>query len=233
MSDVAMIGLLAVSFLLAIGAGCALLRRAIARPEFLPEEFALAAAWAFAVGSLVWLAAFLDGSTLLGFGAPWTWITAAHFAAAGFGALTVTALCCRVVSSRRALRILRTLLLAHPTAYLVTAAGILGVPYCDELGATSYALIFLTQLGSVVLGQPDRMAFGPRILLLLALTTPVAAAAPALAWAWGRPIFDLTQMALYHGLGNAIGHVGLGLVAFAWGRPPSHSTVRRDMHPAP
>lgn len=224
--EVTGITLLAIPILLAVAIGCMLLRRAFARAELLPEEVALALAWVFVVGSLVWLNVFLSGSTLLGFGAPWTWFTASHFAVAGFGALTVTALTCRVVSEPRALKILRVLLVAHPVTYLVTAAGISGVPYCDELGATSYELIFITQLGAFALGRPDRIARGPRLLVVLALIVPVGTLMPALAWAWGSPIFDLTGMVRYHGVVNAIGHVGLGLAAFAWGRPQAHSPIR-------
>lgn len=225
MTLAAVAGLLAVPALVAITVGCTLLRRAFARQELLPEEIALAAGWIFIVGSLVWLGAFLSGSTLLGFSAPWTWITAAHFAFAGFGALTVTAFSCRLVSTRRALRTLRILLIAHPIAYLVTAAGILGFRYCDEVGAAGYFLIFVTQLGAVVLGRPHRVARAPLFLVACALTVPLATMVPALAWAWERPIFDMAAMVRYHGIANAIGHVGLGLFAFAWGRVPSHSAI--------
>lgn len=213
--------------LAAVVAGAILLRRALGRTRVLPEEVALAAAWVFIVGSLVWLAVYLNGSTLLGFGEPWTWLAAAHFATAGFGALTMTALCCRAVSSPRALRALRQLLFAHPVAYLVTAAGILGWPYCDEAGATGYALIFVLQFGAFVLGRPDRIATGPRYVVGLALAVPVATMVPALAWAWGVPILDLWEMVRYHGVVNAAGHVGLGLAGFAWGRPPAHAPLQR------
>lgn len=233
MTSSAVIALLAVPVLVAISAGCVLLRRAFARPELLPEEIALAAAWVFMVGSLVWLGVFLGESTFLGFGAPWTWLAAAHFAFAGFGALTVTALSCRVVSDRRALRGLRMLLIAHPIAYLVTAAGICGFRYCDEVGAAGYELIFVTQLGAVVFGRPNRIANGPRVLVVLALIVPVVALVPALAWACGRPIFDMMAMVPYHGLVNAIGHVGLGLASFLWGRPPSHSVIQQAVLRAP
>jgi hypothetical protein len=233
MTYAAVVAILTVPVLLAITAGCVLLKRAFARPELLPEEIALAAAWVFVVGGLVWLGVFLSESTLLGFGAPWSWLAAAHFGAAGFGALTVTALSCRVVSGRRALRILRMLLIAHPIAYLVTAAGISGSRCCDKLGAASYELIFALQLGAVVLGRPNRMAGAPRTLLVLALGVPVVTLVPSLAWAWGRPILDLAGMVHYHGLVNAIGHVGLGLVAFLWGHPPSHSVVKKDILQAP
>lgn len=215
--------LFSVALLLPVAAGWTLLRRALARPVLLPEEVALAGAWVFVGGSLVWLAAFVRGSTLLGFGEPWTWLAAAHFAAAGFGALTVTALTCRTVSDARALTILRALLVAHPCAYLVTAAGISGVPHCETVGAASSGVIFVTQLGAVLLGRPERIARGPRRLLAFALGVPVVTIVPAIAWAWGAPLFDLGGMVRYHGLVNAIGHVGLGLTALAWGRPKAHS----------
>jgi hypothetical protein len=217
--------------LLAILVGSALLRRAFARQERLPEEFAFAAAWVFIVGALVWLGVFLRGSSLLGFGAPWTWITAAHFTFAGFGALTVTAFSCRIVSHPPALRILRTLLIAHPITYLVTAAGILGYRFCDEIAATSYCVIFVAQLGAVVFGRPTGIAKGPLFLVVVALSVPVVTMVPASAWAWGRPIFDIGGMVRYHGLVNAIGHVGLGVTAFVWGRTRAHSCLRGVAHP--
>lgn len=228
MTHATAIAFVAGPILLAIAIGSTLLRQAFAREELLPEEVALAVSWVFVVGSFIWLEAFLTGSTLLGFGAPWTWLAASHFAVAGFGALTITALTCRIVSGGRSLQVLRILLFAHPAAYLVTAAGISGLPYCDELGAASYELIFITQLGAVILGRPDRIARGPRLLVVPALIVPVGTLVPALAWAWGNPVFDLRGMVHYHGLVNAIGHVGLGLVAFAWGRPQAHSPIRRS-----
>ena len=231
MTPYAVIAILTIPVLLAIAVGSSLLRRALARRELLPEEIAFAAAWIFIVGSLVWLGVFLNGSTLLGFGSPWTWITAAHFAFAGFGALTVTAFSCRVVSNRPALKILRILLVAHPIAYLVTAAGILGFRYCDEVASVSYQIIFVTQLLAVVFGQPTRISRAPLILIVFALTVPVVTMVPALAWAWNRPIFDIAGMVRYHGIINAIGHVGLGLSGFLWGRPQPHSVLNKGAHP--
>lgn len=229
MTFTTVVAILAVPFLLAIVVGFILLKRAFSLPEFLSEEIALAFAWVFVVGSLVWLGIFLSGSTFLGFGAPWTWLAAAHFAFAGFGALTITALSCRVVSDQHSLRVLRILLIAHPVAYLVTAAGISGFPYCDELGSASYQLIFITQLWAVVSGRSHRMSRAPMLLLIFALTVPVITLIPALAWAWGRPIFDLAGMVRFHGIVNAIGHVGLGLAAFGWGRPPLQLNSQVDV----
>ncbi|WP_193212158.1 YndJ family transporter [Luteolibacter marinus] len=233
MTPGAAIAVLAVPTLMAIAAGCILLRRAFAREKLLPEEIAFAAAWVFVVGSLIWLGVFLCDSSLLGFGSPWTWITSAHFAFAGFGALTVTAFCCRVVSNRRALRVLRVLLVVHPVAYLVTAAGILGYAYCDEVAATSYAVIFLVQLVAVLKGRPLRIDRRPGIFVVFALTVPVVTMIPALAWAWGTPVFDMGGMVRYHGVVNAVGHVGIGLLAFVLGRVQSHSALRTARRPLP
>ena len=69
------------------------------------------------------------------------------------------------------------------------------------------------------------MSRGPWIVLIVALVVPVGTLVPAIAWAWGFPILDMAGMIRYHGLVNAIGHVGLGLAAFVWGRPPSHSLI--------
>jgi hypothetical protein len=224
--------LLALPALLGIVLGCILLKRAFESPNLLPEEIALAVAYVFLVGSLVWLGAFLSRSTILGFGSPWTWITAAHFAFAGFGALTITALSCRVVADKHALRILRFLLVAHPITYLITAAGISGFPYCNELGAVGYQLIFTIQFVAVVFGRPTRIPRLSRFLLLLALAVPVVAVVPAMAWAWGRPILDIVGMIRYHGVANAIGHVGLGFIAFSWGRPPAQRVINLEVNVA-
>ena len=200
--------------------GSILLRRALARPVLLPEELALAGAWVFAAGSLVWLEAALADAVLLGFGRPWTWLAAAHFAAAGFGALTITALTCRAVSVPR---LLRVVLVAHPVAYLITAAGISGFRFCNELGASIYEAIFVAQLGAFVFGGPHRMRRGPTVLLGVALTVPVVTGIFAISWAFRHPIFDLAEMVRYHGIVNAGGHIGASLLAFAWGRPRSHA----------
>jgi len=210
----------------ATGMGAWLLRRAFQRDRRLPEEVALGASWIFLAGSLVWLGVYLRGSTLLGFAAPWTWLAAAHFAFAGYGALTVTALCCRAVSDPVTVRRLRILLPFHPVLYLITAGGIMGYRFCDEIGATGYWVLFLAQLSLVVRSRPDRMPGVPGRLLPVALAVPVLTLIPAMAWAWGRPFLGMSGMIHYHGVVNAVGHVGLGLFAFLLGRPASHAALR-------
>ncbi|MCB0323865.1 MAG: hypothetical protein KDD69_09840 [Bdellovibrionales bacterium] len=71
--------------------------------------------------------------------------------------------------------------MAHPIAYLITAAGVSGLAYSEELGATSYLLIFPIQLWAVVCGTTDRIGTYPRSLLILALVVPGITLLPALA----------------------------------------------------
>jgi hypothetical protein len=204
----------------ALYAGARLLREALRRPVLLVEDLALAAAWAFVLGGLVWLRAHLTGSALLGFGEPWTWLTASHFGAAGYGALTVTALVTRMVEGERARRLFIALLVAHPIAFACTAAGIAGVRVLDQIGAPIYLAIFLAQAVAWTVAAAPAGPRAVRMALVLALWLPVATMVPAVAWAWGVQVWDLGEMIRYHGGANAAGHVGLGLGTLALLRVP-------------
>lgn len=225
MSLFATITVLLFPSLFVIGMGSILLRKAFMRQSLLPEEITLAVSFIFLEGSLFWLGLYLSGSTFLGFTSPWTWLAAVHFAFAGFGALFITSLCCRVVTNRRSLLILRCLLVVHPIAYLLTAAGIVGYPYCDEISSLTYEALFLFQWLAVFHGKPYRLKSFPLAMILVALAIPVLTLIPAISWAWQRPLLDMDKMIYLHGIVNAIGHVGLGLFALAIGRPPSHSPL--------
>lgn len=199
----------------AIFAGCRQLKKAWLQRPFQPEAYALAVAWVFVVGSVFWLGIYVTNRTFLGFGPPWTWFTAAHFFFAGYGALTFTARCCSLVTRPVSKSIVRTLLFFHPPLYLCTAAGILGYPYCDEISSLGYELLFVLQAGAVFFGSPPVLRRSPKILLTISLLVPILTLIPAIAWAWQLPIFGLEDMIRYHGIVNAIGHVGLGFLAFA------------------
>jgi hypothetical protein len=220
MSHTAAVALLLLPALACVVAGSKMLEHAMRRPVLLIEDLALALAWVFPLGSLVWLEAYLTRSTLFGFDAPWTWLTAAHFGAAGFGALTISAWLVRTVPGQRPRRVLQGLLFVHPVVFGCVAAGITGAPYLDEIGATVYAAIFIVQATVYVLAAQPRGPLRARLLLGVALWVPVCTMVPAVAWAWGRPVWNLDEMIVGHGLVNAIGHVGVGLLALAWLRPP-------------
>lgn len=201
-------------------AGARLLRAALARPVLLLEELALVLACAYPVGAAAWLWAWLEGTTLLGFGAPWTWLTAAHFFVAGAGALALTALVTRLVDARLGRRVMLVLVALHPVAFATVAAGLSGVAWADELGAPLYALLFAVQAIVYLFATPSRGHAVARVGLGVALLVPIATLVPAVGWAWRRPMLSLDDMVRFHGVANALGHVGLGLAMLAWLRPP-------------
>jgi hypothetical protein len=213
------IAILALPAFALVVAGCWLLRELARRPLLLLEDLALVVSVFFGLGSLVWLEAYLAGATLFGFAAPWTWLTAAHFAVAGGGALALSSLLVRVLPTNRSRRVVQGLLLLHPLAFALTAAGIQGVPGLDEIGALAYALLFVTQALAFVFAFPSEGPRAARLALGLALLVPVITALPAFTWAWGLTAWDLDEMIRYHGVLNAAGHVGLGLAAILWLKP--------------
>jgi hypothetical protein len=211
--------LLVVPALACLLAGGYLLREALRRPVLLVEDIALALAWLFPLGGLIWLEAYLTGSTLFGFGPPWTWLTAAHFGAAGFGALSVSAWLVRTLPARAPRRVLQALLFVHPVAFACVVAGIAGASYFDRAGALAFGLLFAVQASVYCLASRPGGPLVVRLLLGLALWVPVVTIVPAVSWAFGRPLWNLDEMISFHGLVNAIGHVGVALAALAWLRP--------------
>ena len=211
--------MLSIPILGAIAAGVVQVARAARRPVLALEDLMLALAWVYPLGAAFWFEAWLTDDSRLGFGAPWTWLTASHFMVAGFGALTVSAWMARTIPKGRARTVMHGVLLLHPLAFAAVAAGLTGVPLFDEIGAASYGGLFVTQ--AVLYGLAARPPGPPlaRALLGLALWVPVATLVPAIGWAWGHPLLSMDAMVRYHGLVNAFGHAGLGLVALAWMRP--------------
>lgn len=176
--------------------------RATGRSAVPASERGLVLAHAFLVGGGVWLWAHAARVELLGFGDPWALLTAAHFHAAGFGALAFSALVLRA-TERGA-----WLLGVHVVAFALVAAGLNGVPVADRLGVVLYALLFATQL---VLVARARLPLAVRAAAAL----PLATTALAADWAFGGGHLGLAAMAWTHGVGNALGHVALGLAGLA------------------
>lgn len=224
--------LLAIYALGSVSAGIWFTRRALSRTKLIAEEVVLAFAFAYPIGGALWLRAFLHGETFLGFDAPWTWLTAAHFHAAGFGAWTVAAWSARLVptSARRCRRLVVATLLLHPIPFSLVAAGLNGVAHADEAGTWAFVIAFAFQFVGVTPWIP-RTATGA--LLLLALATPLLTMIPALTWALGGPLLSLDGMIAYHGIVNAALHVGCGWLALAIIRPAARAEPRRPAADSP
>lgn len=206
--------------LLSVFGGLHQLRQALQRPLLAPEDFSLAFAYLFPMGAAVWGTAWLTDTSFMGFAAPWTGLTAAHFLVAGFGALTVSSWLARTISGRRARQLMSVLLVVHPLAFSLVAAGLSGYPSSDKAGAVLYLLVFIAQLILFLFSSHIRGPGPVRAGMSLALAIPVLTMLPALGWAWDRPYWGINDMVRWHGLANALGHVGLGLVMLAILRPP-------------
>ncbi len=196
------VALLSLPVLGAVVAGVVMVREAARRPQLALQDLMMAFAWVYPVGAAFWLEAWLTDSSRLGFGAPWTWLTAFHFMAAGFGARTVTAWLTRMTDGR-ARRVMHVLLFVHPVAFAAVAAGLTGIPMADELGAPLYAGLFVAQASVVLFAAERRGPLAARVGLGIAVLVPIATHVPAVGWAWGRPLWSMDEMVRFHGITNA------------------------------
>lgn len=182
------------------------LDRALRRTRLRAAELGLALAWAWALGGGVWLLVGASDGSLLGFRGTWAWLTAAHFHAAGFAAVSLTALLVRA-TGRGA-----WLLAAHPVAFGLIAAGITGSHRLEQLGTLAYLALFGAQFLMALRSGLHRRRGG--VLALVALGLPLLTLMLAADWSMGARRLDLAGMAWLHGLTNAGGHGILGLLAF-------------------
>lgn len=178
-------------------------------PEVRVWELGLLVGLVFLGAGGTWLLVYGTGSSLLGFSGGWALLASAHGHAAGFGALTITALIARLSPGP----LTTTLVALHPLGFGLVASGITGIPGLELAGTVVYVTIFVIQFGVVLrLRRP---------LLIVACAVPLLTLSLALNWALGFRQLDLFQMAWFHGLVNAIGHVGLGAVALIRSRGAS------------
>ena len=191
------------------------LQRSLSRPILQASEVGLASAWVWVVGGGVWLYVYSADTSLLGFRGSWALLTAAHFHAAGFAAVSLTSLMVRATDRGR------WLLVIHPVAFALVAAGLAGVRVLDQIGTVVYLGLFGAQW--VVALRSGLIHRRGGLLVLLAMSVPIVTLILALDWALGGRHLDLAQMAWMHGFANAIGHGVLGLLGFAWMAPGARS----------
>lgn len=191
--------------ILCVWLGARALRRALPLRLARAPELGLALAWGWAVGGAVWLLVGASGGSLLGFRGTWAWLTAAHFHAAGFAAVSITALVVRHTGHGA------WLLPAHIVAFGLIAAGITGSHRLEQLGTVAYLLLFGAQLLLALRGGLHRKRGG--VLALVTLAVPLATLTLAADWSLGARRLDLVGMAWLHGLVNALGHAVLGVLA--------------------
>lgn len=198
--------------------------RLLARGRQGLSELAIDAGLLCLPGGALWLLVYRGDLALGGFGGLAALLTAAHFHAAGFGALTMVGLLGRGLAEAgmpRARRlhapVAALLLLAFP----LLAAGIgAGVRALELAGAALYTLglpaLALLQLAAAIglRGRPLLL----RLLLALSaaglLVSTAFAARYAVQGFYGAAV-PIATMLRMHGLVNALGFLGLGLLAWS------------------
>lgn len=217
-AGVAATGWLAVTVSLWLGE----VRRWWRRGRALPD-LPLLVAWGWLPVAAGWFVASRSGVAPLGFGEPITLLTAAHFHVAGFG-LSVLG-----IATARHLDPRRTSLLAWAAWVLVTA-GPVGVavgfavdePVLNMVGAFTVAvgvfalspcLVFATR------GASNLARWCGWVAAVVPLVPMVLAVAYSLGPVLGTPSPSIGLMVRAHGIVNALGFVGLGLLAFVLAEP--------------
>jgi len=191
-------------------------------------ELAIDLGLLFLPGAGLWLLVYRGELVLGGFGGLAAVLTAGHFHAAGFGVLVMTGLLGRGLAEAgmpRARKLYTFVAPALMLAFPLLAAGIASASRPLELaGAVLYAFA-LPLLAGLQLGVAARLRgrpLAPRLLLAASALAVLVATGFALRFAtqgfYGAAV-ELSTMLRYHALVNAVGFLGLGLLAWSLLRP--------------
>jgi len=206
--------------------------RLAGRSELLHEEVAIDFALLCLPVGAVWMLTYLADASLAGFRGLWVLLTAIHFHFAGFGLLLIVgALGRRLWASRhstpRAWRLHPFLAWGLMASLPLLAAGIAGSRVIEVLGVACYVALLpalaVLLIRSALAPGPHGLARGLLVgagIALLASTTLAA------LWGLFRPsLVPLPTMVRFHGSLNAVGFVGLGLLALRLLAPASRANT--------
>jgi YndJ-like protein len=192
------------------------------------EEFAIDAGLIYLSVGGGWFVLSRAGSQPLGFGDTIVLLTAVHFHYAGFAAPLLAGMCGRMLrdEDRRARRCLRIICVAVIAGTPLVAAGITFSPVLALAGAVLIAsgLWLLAWLVFVrVLPALPTAPAGAKVLLAVSALSSSVAMALACLYAYsivaGRLMINIPQMAMLHGVSNALGFSLCGLIAWCFIRP--------------
>lgn len=197
------------------------LSRLLTRARLRAAELAIDVALLVLPGAAVWLLVFRGEWFLGGFGGLSAVLTAAHFHAAGFGTLVMAGLLGRALAgagwlARAHAATATALMIAFPLLAAGIGSGIRGI----ELAGAGLYVVALPALALLQIAAAIRLRDRPgwsRALLGLSAATLLLGATLAGVFAaqgfYGAAVPIATMLRL-HGLVNAIGFVGLGLLAW-------------------
>jgi hypothetical protein len=205
---------------------CALygLIRFLPRGAVRAEEVAIDAGLIYLSVGGGWFVLSRAGSQPLSFGDTIVLLTAIHFHYAGFAAPILAGMAGRVLreDDAGAKRLLRVICIAVIAGTPLVAAGITFSPVLALSGACLIALgLLLLAMMIVVRIIPMLHArTGARILLAISAASSSVAMVLACAYAYSivarRLIISIPQMAMFHGVANALGFSLCGLIAYSF-----------------
>jgi hypothetical protein len=202
--------------------------RLLTRSRLSLPELAIDVSLMLLPGAAVWLMVYRGEWILGGFGGLAAVLTAAHFHAAGFGTLLMTGMLGRGLAEAKLPRARKihavttvALLLAFPLLAGGIATGIRGLELAGAgLYVVALPVLAMLQIAAAV-HLRDRPA-GLRVLLGLSagclMMATVFAGRFAMQGFYGAAV-PIATMLRFHGLINALGFLGLGLLAWSHLRP--------------
>jgi YndJ-like protein len=196
------------------------------------EEVAIDAGLIYLAVGGVWFVLSRAGAQPLGFGDTIVLLTAVHFHYAGFAAPLLVGMTGRMLRDEDvgAKRLLRISCVAVIAGMPLVAAGITFSPALALAGAALIAsglwLLAWLVFGRIIPAQPRTRA-GAKILLAVSAASSSFAMVLACLYAYsivaGRLIINIPQMAMFHGVSNALGFSLCGLIAWCFIRPSARA----------
>ncbi|MBA3805744.1 MAG: YndJ family protein [Acidobacteria bacterium] len=195
------------------------------------EEVAIDAGLIYLVVGGGWFVLSRYGLQPLGFGDTIVLLTAIHFHYAGFAAPILVGLAGRTLSDTgiRARRLFWIICIAVISGTPLVAGGIAFSPVLALVGA-GFITVGLWLLAALVVMRviPHlRSSVGAKIMLAVSSASSAVAMALACLYAYsivaGRLVLSIPQMAMFHGVANALGFSLCGLIAWCFIRPAARS----------
>jgi hypothetical protein len=179
----------------------------------------------------VWFVLSRYGLQPLGFGDTIVLLTAIHFHYAGFAAPLLVGLAGRTLddTDNGAKRLLRIISIAVITGTPLVAAGITFSPLLALAGAIVIASGLLLLAALVITRVVPRLRGrgGAQLMLLISSASSMFAMILACVYAYSivarRLLINIPQMAMFHGVANALGFSLCGLIAWCFIRPEARS----------
>jgi hypothetical protein len=195
------------------------------------EEVAIDAGLMYLLVGGLWFVFSRYGLQPRGFGDTIVLLTAIHFHYAGFAAPILVGMTGRMLNNEdsRARRLLWLSCVAVITGTPLVAAGITLSPGLALMGACVIAvglwLLAVLVVWRVLYSLPSYA--GARVMLLVSSASSCAAMGLACLYAYsivaGRLILSIPQMAMFHGVANALGFSLCGLIAWCFVRPEART----------